>query len=58
MNPVILQLIAFAIAEGPAAFEAVLKIINGIKANSGDTEAQVKALQSVLAALSPMVKEP
>ncbi len=52
----ILQIIAFAIAEGPEVFSLVTKIIADVRKQFNTADERVVALNSILALLAPMEK--
>jgi hypothetical protein len=53
----IMQIIAFAIAEGPAAFTLATKIIADVKSKFNTPDERLTALNAILALMTPMVKE-
>lgn len=53
----ILQILAFAIAEGPAAFNLVSKIIADVRRQFNTPDERIVALNTILGLLAPMEKE-
>jgi hypothetical protein len=53
----ILQIIAFAIAEGPAAFNLATKIVSDVQSKFNTPNERVAALQAILVMITPMKKE-
>jgi hypothetical protein len=53
----ILPIVALAIEQGPAVYNLIMKIINGIQREFTSSDEQIKALNDLLLLMSPMEKE-